>query len=172
MGKNQSADPSALVVGAFDLLSGINNVVEAVSKRRVPSKLEADLIAMQQEYKCVLWGFENNNAYEHSRMTFINNAKRKGVVLPLQGIVNSAGAEVYIDSLEPFVNDMEPSILFHPSLRSLIEQLESWPEKQSHHHYDLLIALWLMHTVAVKRSAGLPSIVTRGRNGITNTRRY
>lgn len=153
MGKGETSDPSAILVGGWDPNTGQLNVIEAAIKRRVPSKLEADLIAMQREYGCVVWGFENNNAYEHSRQTFVQAGVNAGVSLPLIGVTASVAPEVRIDSLEPMVNDaFKPRILLHPALVQLLDELDTWPEKQPGHHYDGLTALHILWMMAVSRS--------------------
>lgn len=153
MGKGETSDPSAILVGGWDPIAKKLNVVEAEIKRRVPSKLEADLIAAQKEFKCRAWGFENNNAYEHMRSSFIKAALDKGVALPLFGVTATVGPEVRIDSLEPFICDtFEPSIIFHAKLIQLLDELDTWPEKQSNHHYDGLTALHILWVIAVTRS--------------------
>ncbi|MDK3025568.1 hypothetical protein QO239_23520 [Cupriavidus taiwanensis] len=156
MGANEKSDPSALLVGGFDTWNGKLHVLASEIKRRVPSKLEADLIAMQREFKCRAIGFENNNAYEHSRQTFIQAGMRAGVPLPLVGVTATVAPEVRIDSLEPFVTDrLAPSILLHADLRQLLDELDTWPEKQTHHHYDGLTALHILWVIASTRAHGL-----------------
>ncbi|WP_416053119.1 hypothetical protein [Cupriavidus basilensis] len=156
MGANEKSDPSSLLVGGFDTWNSKLHVVHAEIKRRVPSKLEADLVAMQREFKCRAIGFENNNAYEHSRQTFIKAGMAAGVPLPLVGVTATVPAEVRIDSLEPFITDrLAASILLHPELRQLLDELDTWPEKQSHHHYDGLTGLQILWMIASTRAHGL-----------------
>lgn len=156
MGANEKSDPSALLVGGFDTWNGKLHVIHSEIKRRVPSKLESDLVAMQREFRCRAIGFENNNAYEHSRQTFIQAGMRAGVPLPLVGVTATVPAEVRIDSLEPFVTDrLAPSILLHADLRQLLDELNTWPEKQTHHHYDGLTALQILWMIASTRAHGL-----------------
>lgn len=153
MGKVATSDPSAILVGGWDANTDQLNVIEASIKRRVPSKLEADLIAMQREYGCVVWGFENNNAYEHSRQTFVQAGVNAGISLPLIGVTATVAPEVRIDSLEPMINDaFNPRILLHPALVQLLDELDTWPEKQPGHHYDGLTALHILWVMAVTRS--------------------
>ncbi len=163
LGKGKTSDPSGLVVGAWctELLQ--LHVEVAASKRRIPTKLQADLITAQKTYPIVLWGFENNGAFEHSRQTFITEALRQEVTLPLYGITATAqtGAEVWIDSLEPIVNGGR--IQFRSDLHMLLEQLRDWPNPQSHHHYDLMVALYLCWVIASAGVGGLPKINTAGR---------
>ena len=170
MGKGETSDPSALLVGAWDTQERTLQVVAESIKRRVPSKLASDLIAMQQEFKCGGWAFENNNAYEHMRGTFVDAGIAKKIPLSLSPITQSVPQEVRIDSLEPLINDMEPKILFHSKLVHLLGELDDWPEKQDDHHYDGLTALEMLWIIAVSRGGGLPPIGTgkrRGKNDYT-----
>jgi len=172
MGKGETSDPSAILVGAWCTERLALHVEHAGIKRRVPSKLQADLIAAQQEYPIVLWGFENNGAFEHSRQSFVEAALRAGVTLPLYGITATAqaGGEVWIDSLEPFVNGGR--ILFRSSLHGLIDELRDWPNPQPHHHYDGLVALYLLWAVASSGAGGLPRIASRRARAADTLRGY
>lgn len=172
MGKGEASDPSSLIVGGWDTKTNKLHVIEAQIKRRVPSKLSADLIKMQKEYSCQGWGFENNNAYEHMRKTFIEDAKRAMVVLPLVGITATVPQEMRIESIEPNVTDIDPDILMHNSLLHLIEELDDFPEKQPHHHYDGLVGLHLLYHMAVTRAGGMPSIVSRALRDRARTSNY
>ena len=168
MGKGATSDPSAIVGGGWDREKKKLHVVHAEIKRRVPSKLEADLIAFQREFRCNGIAFENNNAYESMRTSLMTAALDKGVALPLVGVTATVEQEVRIDSLEPFVTDpLEPRILFSPNLILLLSELDTWPEKQPGHHYDGLCALHLLWWIAVTRggfsgAGGFQSIPRRG----------
>lgn len=156
MGKGESSDPSALLVGGWNVETAVLNVIEAEIKRRVPSKLESDLIEMQREYRMRAIGFENNNAYEYMRQSYVNNAAKKNVALPLVGVTAVISPEERIDSLEPFICDaFNPKILLHPKLIQLLDEMDTWPEKQSHHHYDGLTALQILWMVSVSRSSSM-----------------
>lgn len=171
MGNGQKSDPSCIMAGAWDRERSILHVEHSAQKRRLPSKLEEDLINFQREFKCLAIAFENNNAYEHSRQTFVTHGLQKGVALPLIGITESVSPEVRYDSLEPYINDaIEPRMLFNPALTLLLAQLDSWPEKQAGHHYDGLSALYLLWRLASSRGisgafeyTSIPT--TRGRGG-------
>jgi len=164
MGKGQTSDPSAILVGAWDTETSKLHVVEALSKRRVPSKLESDLIAVQREFNCQAIGFENNTAFEYMRTDFRRRALADhGVALPLVGVTATVDKAVRIDSLEPYINDIVPQILFHAKQTQLLDQLDEWPEKQTNHHFDALDALHILWMIASSRSTGLPKITTSGR---------
>ncbi|RRW90605.1 hypothetical protein [Pandoraea apista] len=152
MGKSSKADPSAIVIGGLDRHTRKLHVMHASIKRRVPSKLEADLIAAQRKFKCQAWGFENNNAYEWARQDLVKAGLRTGTPLPLVGVTATVAPEVRIDSLEPYITDrMSPSILLHASLTGLLAELDSWPEPQGTHHYDGLTALHILWMIAQSR---------------------
>lgn len=156
MGKGESSDPSSILIGGWDTVAKKLHVMHGAIKRRVPSKLEADLIAVQREFRCQAIAFENNNAYEHSRQTFIRAGLEKGIALPLIGVTATVPQEVRIDSLEPFITDrFTPSILLHPSLAQLLDELDTWPEAQGGHHYDGLVALHLLWAIALSRGGAI-----------------
>ncbi len=170
MGRGETSDPSAILAGGYNRDNGQLSVVEAAIKRRVPSKLESDLIAFQREYRCLAIGFENNGAFEHSRQTFAKAGALAGVPLPLVGITVSVPPEVRIDSLEPYVTDaMAPRILLPPYLTQLLAELDSWPEAQTGHHYDGLSALYMLWQVAA-RGHGSVGISSRPRKGAERDR--
>ncbi len=172
MGQGHTAHPSGLVAGYWCGKQNRLHVAWASQKRRVMSKLQADLIWMQREFACQAIGFENNNAYEAMRQSFIDAGLREQVPLPLVGITATVAPEVRIDALETYINGADPKIVFSHDCRQLASQLEEWPEKMSQHHYDLLIALELCWVVAVRRSGGLPNIVTRAAAGQIDMRGY
>ncbi|WP_136414807.1 hypothetical protein [Herbaspirillum sp. ST 5-3] len=170
MGKGETSDPSAILVGGFDPRMKRLHVIEALIKRRVPSKLEADLIAIQREFRCRAIGFENNGAFEHSRQTFIKAGIEAGVPLPLVGITATVAPEVRIDSLEPFITDQfYPTILLHAKLKQLLDELDTWPQAQPNHHYDGLSALYILQCIAVTRGAGIYEHQSVPRRGGVNT---
>lgn len=165
MGKSQKGHPSGVLVGGWDRQSKKLHIVHADSKRRTPSKLLSDLLAVQREFNCQAIAFEDNNAYAYMRTSFVKEAAGQRMVLPLIGITATVEMEVRIDSLEPQINGVDPMILFHAQLYALLDQLNTWPEPPDGHHYDLLSALHLLHHIAVTRGGGrLPRIATPRRN--------
>ena len=166
VGRGQMSDPSAIIIGGWDRERLKLNVVECVVKRRVPSKLEADLIAAQREYRMGAIGFENNNAFEAQRQNIVREALRQGVALPLVGVTAVADQESRIDALEPFVTDpFEPRILFAPGLVALLAELDTWPEAQPGHHYDGLSALAILWMIAHSRAVGMEGFQSISRHG-------
>ena len=172
MGKGESSDPSAVLVGAWDTDKQRLHVVHAAIKRRIPTRLLADLVAAQREYQCVAWGFENNSAFEYMRQSFIQQALAQGVMLPLIGITAKVDPQVRIDSLEAPITDIEPRILLHADQRALLDELDTWPEPQTHHHYDGLSALHLLWMMALTRAGGVPRVASAGRRTETTFAGY
>jgi hypothetical protein len=163
MGKSAKSDPSSIIVGLWDKENQRLHIDHCETKRRVMSKLEADLIKAQQEYNCIKWAFENNNAYDAMRVAIIDSAMRKGVAMPMIGITNTIGQDLLIDSIEPFVNDIEAKILLHSKLVGLLDELDTYPEKQQNHHYDGLTGLGLLwQIVGNSRLASMPIIQSTG----------
>lgn len=166
VGKGHTSDPSAILIGGYDRERGKLNVIEAAVKRRVPSKLESDLIEAQRAYRTQAFGFENNAAFETQRQNIVREALRRGVPIPLIGITAVGDQESRIDALEPFITDaMEPRILFSPGLVALLGELDSWPEAQPNHHYDGLSALAILWMLAVTRGVGSAGFQSLGRHG-------
>ena len=151
MGKNEKADPSAITVGFQNIEDQALHVEFESRKRRGPTKLVSDLVRAQQEYNCLRWGFENNNAFEYMRTQFKNHALKKDVTLPLFGITATVSQMERAESLELYITDIPANILFHTRCKLLVAELEAWPDKPADNHFDLICALWLMWTITRKK---------------------
>ncbi len=167
VGRGKSSDPSGIIIGGWDRYKRKLNIIEALSKRRLTSKLRADLITAQRNYRMSVIAFENNGAFEAVREQLVEQAAQEGVPLPLRGLTSSIEMPVRIDGLEPYITDaLEPRILFSPNATALLDQLDTWPEPQPGHHYDLLSALELLWRLATTCSIGTDEgMRTLGRNG-------
>lgn len=154
MGKSEKADPSSIIAGGWDARKLKLHILACEVKRRVPSKLEADLIDWQREYRFQRVGFENNNAYEAMRINLREAGLRAGVPLPLVGLTTDVDMMVMIEGLEPFICDaMDPRILFDPGVLHLFEEMRDFPENmRPRHHYDGLSSLYLLWRLANSKS--------------------
>jgi hypothetical protein len=151
MGQGQNSDPSGIMAGGLDRSTKVLHIMEAVAKRRAPSKIESDIIDLHTRLRCRAIGFESNGGYDWARQNLIVHARHKGVALPLVGITSTLPRDVRIEAIEPFITDRRaPGILFNAELKQLLDQLDSWPEPMSSHHYDLLCCLEMLHTLALK----------------------
>ncbi|MEC4091925.1 hypothetical protein, partial [Pseudoalteromonas rubra] len=158
MGKTQKADPSALVVGFYAPELGKLHVEAESRKVRGTSKLLSDLIRMQREFNCIVWGFENNTAFEYMRHDYIKRGLEQQIALPLRGVTATVSQEERIEALEPYVTNEPAQIAFHSKCVLLLDELENWPEKQSTHHYDLSSALAILWMVASTGAGGIPKV--------------
>ncbi len=82
-----SRDPSAIGVGGFNRETGIMDVVEAVIKKRVPDRIISDVIEMQREYCCIVWGFESVQFQEFLRTELVKRSAKLGVPVPARALI-------------------------------------------------------------------------------------
>ncbi|OHU85493.1 MULTISPECIES: hypothetical protein [Pseudoalteromonas] len=161
MGKSAGADPSALLVGLFSKELGKLHIEYESRKVRGASKLLNDLIRAQKEYNCILWGFENNNAFEYMRTDYIKRGLDQGIALPLRGVTATVSQEERIEGLEPYVTNSPAQIAFSSRCPLIIDELENWPDKQTTHHYDLSSALTILWMIASTGAGGMPKVRSR-----------
>lgn len=133
-------DPSALIVGGFDRLTGRLDVVEASIRRRLPDVIVSDTIALQREYRCLLWFVEAVQFQEFLRTTLMTEAAKAGVALPAVPIVPVADKNLRIERLQPPV--AAGLIRFSAGHQTLIDQLQQWPNADHDDGPDCLDMLW------------------------------
>ena len=161
MGKTEKADPSAILVGFFNKTDQQLHLEYESRKVRGASRLLNDLIRCQREYGCILWGFENNNAFDYMRHDFIKRGLEQGVALPLRGVTATISQDERIGTLEPFITNQPAQIHFHTRCRLLLDELETWPDKQTGHHFDLSCALSILWMIASTGAGGIPRLSSR-----------
>lgn len=145
-----SRDPSALLVGGFNRNTGILDVVEALIKKRVPDKIIEDVIELQCEYKCVLWGIETVQFQEFLKSELVKRSAARGVPVPATGIKPTTDKILRIESLQPHVAN--GLIRLHASQNTLIDQLRHFPKADHDDGPDALHMLWMLATT---RSGGI-----------------
>lgn len=133
-------DPSAILIGGFDRLAGRLDVVEASIRKRLPDLIIADTIALQLEYRALLWFVETVQFQEFLRTTLMTEAAKQGVGISAVPITPSADKDLRIERLQPPV--AAGLIRFSPSHRTLIEQLQQWPNGDHDDGPDALDMLW------------------------------
>lgn len=138
--RGKGRDPSAILIGGFDRISGTMDVVEASIRRRLPDLIIADTIALQREYRCLLWFVEAVQFQEFLRTTMMAEAARQGVGLSAIPIVPNADKNLRIERLQPPVS--AGLIRFSADHRTLIEQLQQWPNADHDDGPDCLDMLW------------------------------
>lgn len=145
-----SRDPSALLVGGFNRNTGILDVVEALIKKRVPDRIIEDVIVLQKEYKCVLWGVETVQFQEFLKTELVKRSAARGIPVPAIGIKPNTDKILRIETLQPHMANQ--LIRLHPSQNTLIDQLRHFPKADHDDGPDALQMLWMLVT---SRSAGV-----------------
>jgi len=158
MGKTTTADPSAIVAGFWSRELKKLHIEYESRKVRGASLLLKDIIKVQKEFGCLVWGFENNNAFDYMRSDFKKRGLDEKVALPLRGVTSLISQEERIAALEPFVTDMPAQIAFHEKCTLLKGELEDWPQKQPGHHFDLLCAASILWMIASTGMGGMPKV--------------
>lgn len=143
LGKNgNSRDPSALLVGGFNRMTGILDVVEAQIKKRLPDKIISDTIELQREYRCLCWSVETVQFQEFLRTELVKRSAAQGVPVPAQPVIPHTDKLLRIESLQPHV--LNGLIRLHPSQVTLIEQLRHFPKGDHDDGPDALHMLWAL----------------------------
>lgn len=154
LGKNnKSRDPSACLVGGFDRVHGILDVVEAKVARMLPERQIQQIIQFQKEYNCVAWGVESVQFQEFFRQILIKESAQAGVPVPAIALTPHTDKALRIESLSPHVSN--GLIRFNQAHTVLNEQLRHWPEADHDDGPDALHMLWML---AVSRAGGIPQI--------------
>lgn len=148
--QNKSRDPAASLVGGFDRNHGILDVVEAIVARRIPDKQISDLIKLQREYGCIVWGFESVQFQEFMRTELVKRSAQEGVPVPAIPLIPHSDKNLRIESLSPHVAN--GLIRFRQAHTVLNTQLRHWPEADHDDGPDALHMLWM---IAVSRAGGV-----------------
>lgn len=170
--KSKGRDPSAILIGGMDRLTGTMDLVEASIRRRLPDLIIADTIALQREYGCVLWFVEAVQFQEFLRTSLMVEAAKQGVGISAIPITPSSDKNLRIERLQPPIS--AGLIRLHQSQTTLIDQLQQWPNADHDDGPDCLDMLWQN---ALKYSGGIGglgggSIMTAGRSSSDFMRGY
>lgn len=139
-GKKKGRDPSAILIGGYDRLSGKMDVVEASIRKRLPDIIISDTIALQREYRCLLWFVESVQFQEFLRTSLMVEAAKQGVGISAVPIVPQADKNLRIERLQPPI--AAGLIRLNPAQTTLIEQLQQWPNGAHDDGPDALDMLW------------------------------
>lgn len=158
LGKHGSGrDPSALLVGGFNRSTGILDVVEAAIKKRLPDRIIEDVIALQIEYRCVLWVIETVQFQEFLRSELVKRSAERGHPVPARAVIPNTDKLLRIESLQPHMAN--GLIRLHASQNTLIDQLRHFPKADHDDGPDALQMLWM----AALSGAGGTDIRSAGR---------
>lgn len=145
-----SRDPSALLVGGFNRNTGILDVVEALIKKRLPDRIIEDVIELQREYLCLLWGVETIQFQEFLKTELVKRSAARGVPVPAIGIKPTTDKLLRIETLQPHMAN--GLIRLHPSQNTLIDQFRHFPKADHDDGPDTTQMLWMLVTT---RSGGM-----------------
>lgn len=133
-------DPSAILIGARDRETGILDVVEADIRRRLPDTIIENVIAYQQQYKCLKFGIETVQFQEFLRSELVRRSAARHIPVPAVAIQNHADKALRIESLQPHcANGL---IRLSPNHATLLQQLRHYPNADHDDGPDCLEMLW------------------------------
>ena len=135
-----SRDPSALLVGGFNRHTGILDVVEAAIKKRLPDRIIEDVIALQDEYRCVLWVVEAVQFQEFLRTELVKRSAARGIPVPARAVTPHTDKLLRIETLQPHMAN--GLIRLNPNQHTLIDQLRHFPKADHDDGPDALYMLW------------------------------
>lgn len=155
-----SRDPSALLVGGLNRETGILDVVEAAIRKRLPDRIIEDVIALQTEYRCLLWVIETVQFQAFLYSELVRRAAERGIPVPARGVQPIADKLLRIESIQPHVKN--GLIRLHPGQTTLIAQLTHFPKADHDDGPDALQMLWMAATTMRVGTEGFHSL---GRHG-------
>lgn len=145
MGKaGASRDPSALLIGGLNRETGILDVVEALIRKRLPDRIIEDIITLQVQYRCLLWGVETVQFQEFLRTELVKRSAARGIAVPARAVQTITDKVLRIETLQPHMAN--GLIRLHPSQATLIEQLRHFPKADHDDGPDALEMLWKIAT--------------------------
>ena len=137
-----SRDPSAIGVGGYQRTLGILDVVEAKIRKRTPDRIISDVIEMQREYCCVVWGIESVQFQEFLRTELIKRSAAAGVPVPARALMPIADKVLRIESLQPHMHN--GLLRMHTSQTTLIDQFRHFPKADHDDGPDMVQMLWML----------------------------
>jgi len=138
--KSKGRDPSAILIGGFNRLHGTMDVLEASIRKRLPDIIISDTIALQREYRCLLWFVEAVQFQEFLRTTLMVTAAKQGVGISAIPITPTSDKDLRIERLQPPI--AAGLIRLNPTQQTLIDQLQQWPNGDHDDGPDTLDMLW------------------------------
>lgn len=140
--KGNSRDPSAIAVGGYQRTTGILDVVEAKIKKRTPDRIISDIIEMQREYCCIVWGIETVQFQEFLRQILVQRSSEAQVPVPARGLKPISDKLLRIESIQPHMHN--GLIRLHSSQQTLIDQFRHFPKADHDDGPDVVQMLWML----------------------------
>lgn len=167
-GRTNKTDPSAIGIGGYQRALGIMDVVEAKIKKRTPDRIISDIIELQREYCCIVWGCESVQFQEFLRTELVKRSAQLGVPVPARGLTPITDKDLRIESLQPHMHN--GLIRLHSSQSTLIDQFRHWPNADHDDGPDMVQMLWMLCVTggvaaAAQGGAKTPTQTARERYG-------
>ena len=137
-----SRDPSAIGIGGYNRETGVMDVVEAKIKKRVPDKIISDIIELQREYCCIVWGFESVQFQEFLRTELVKRSAKLGVPVPARALIPTTDKLLRIESLQPHMHN--GLIRLHSSQTTLVDQFRHFPKADHDDGPDMVQMLYML----------------------------
>lgn len=147
--RNKSSDPSAILVGDIDPEGQHLDILTASIRKRTPDLIMEDAISLQREFNCQLWFVESVQFQELLRTELMKRAAKAGLAMPCYPVIPHTDKNLRIERLQIPVSD--GMIRLHSSQKTLITQLQQWPNADHDDGPDCLEMLW---TYAVQFGSG------------------
>lgn len=138
--QSKGRDPSAILIGGVDRVTKELFILEASIRKRLPDIIISDTIALQREYRCVLWFVESTQFQEFLRTTLMKEAVKAGVALPAIPVNPFADKFLRIERLQPPI--ASALIQLNKGQSTLIDQLQQFPDADHDDGPDCLEMLW------------------------------
>lgn len=143
MGKaGAGRDPSAIGVAGFNRETGVMDVVEAKIRKRTPDRIISDIIDVQQEYNCLVWGVETVQFQEFLATELVKRSAKAGVPVPMRMLLPIADKLMRIEGLQPHMHN--GLIRLHPRLQTLVDQFRHFPNADHDDGPDMVCMLWML----------------------------
>lgn len=159
-----SRDPSAIGIGGYNRETGVMDVVEAVIRKRVPDRIISDVIEMQREYCCIVWGFESVQFQEFLRTELVKRSAQQGAPVPARALIPISDKLLRIESLQPHMHN--GLIRLHSSQTTLIDQFRHFPKADHDDGPDMVQMLYMLAV-----TGGIAAATQGGNNNQVQTAR-
>lgn len=151
---NKKGDPSAIVVGAYQLSTGKVFIVVADIQRRTPNKIISDIIRYQKEYGCQVWAFESVQFQEFLRTQLVERSAKERVPVPAMPIIPNTDKMLRIQALQPHM--FNGLLLLHNSQTTLKEEFKHFPKSLNDDGMDATEMVWTLATTYLRNSQSTP----------------
>lgn len=135
-----SRDPSAIVIGGYDMATGKLYIVKADIKKRLPDRIISDIIRYQAEFNCQLWAVESVQFQEFFRTELIKRSAKSHVHVPAIPMIPHHDKLLRIESLQPHMNN--GLLLLHREQSTLIDQFRHFPKADHDDGCDAVEMCW------------------------------